>query len=34
VELKKEGLSVWQQNVRVFAGADVKLNPTPAADGK
>ncbi len=35
VELKKDGATAWQQNVRVFAGADVKLNPTLAAtDGK
>lgn len=35
VELKKDGTSVWQQNVRVFAGADVRLSPNLAAtDGK
>lgn len=35
IELKKDGTSVWQQNVRVLGGADVKLNPTlAAADGK
>ena len=33
VEMKREGKSVWQQDVRVFPGADVVLKPT-LSDGK
>jgi hypothetical protein len=33
VEMKREGKSVWQQDIRVFPGADVALKPS-SADGK
>jgi len=34
VELKLQGKNVWEQEVRVFPGAEVNLKPALSADGK